>query len=180
MCEEWREVEGSPGVLVSNYGRIQYGGVDLSLTDDGQGYLRVKGKFKGMHSINHKRIHRIVAETFVPNPKHKPIVDHIDHDKTNNVASNLQWVTYEENTKRAFEAGLLRRPTKPIAVEAYHVKTGHLYWFKSQGEAARELGISNASINKALWGHRKTTHGYQIRIIKDFSKAATAKHQIAI
>lgn len=45
----------------------------------------------------HYYIHRLVAETFIPNPFHKPFVDHKDRNRSNNTASNLHWVTASEN-----------------------------------------------------------------------------------
>ena len=42
-------------------------------------------------------IHRLVAETFIPNPENKPCVDHIDGDRTNNNLTNLRWVSHKEN-----------------------------------------------------------------------------------
>lgn len=43
-------------------------------------------------------IHRLVALAFIPNPSHLPVVDHIDTDRKNNIASNLRWCTYKENS----------------------------------------------------------------------------------
>ena len=43
------------------------------------------------------RVHRLVAETFIPNPDNLPEVHHIDSDPANNNVNNLQWVTQEEN-----------------------------------------------------------------------------------
>ena len=45
------------------------------------------------------KIHRLVAEAFIPNPENKPYVDHIDTNRTNNDVTNLRWVTQEENMR---------------------------------------------------------------------------------
>lgn len=53
------------------------------------------------------KIHRAVAEMFVQNPKNKPCINHIDGNKTNNFADNLEFVTYQENTDHAIRTGLM-------------------------------------------------------------------------
>ena len=56
------------------------------------GYLSVTIPFRGDCSI-----HRLVAETFIPNPENKPFVDHIDGNRANDRVENLRWVTHKEN-----------------------------------------------------------------------------------
>jgi hypothetical protein len=56
-----------------------------------------------------KRVHRLVAETFIPNLDNKPIVNHIDGNKKNNRVDNLKWVTYSENTLHSFKLGLQKK-----------------------------------------------------------------------
>lgn len=77
----------------------------LCQVSDGKGYANVvlSAKAKPFKKL----VHRLIAIAFIPNPEHKPQVNHIDGNKMNNHASNLEWCTQKENSIHASEIGLL-------------------------------------------------------------------------
>ena len=164
--EEWREIEQSAGWLVSSEGRIKNpAGNIITPKDDGQGYLRLSvGIGKAI------RVHRLVAEAFVPNPYHKEQVNHKNNRKHDNRAVNLEWVTPRENAMLAARDGLIKsgvvRPVTCISVSDDTVKCT----FSSQQEAAEHFGINAKDISKCITGSRKSSHGYYWRYAEQGEK----------
>ena len=106
MDEKKKWVEGYEGLYwITTTGRVisadrydrfnrKVGGeVKMHLAGSGYPFVSLYKNGKGKQ----RYIHRLVAEAFIPNPDNKPCVDHIDNCKTNNVVTNLRWVTYKEN-----------------------------------------------------------------------------------
>ena len=106
--EIWRNYNGSIKqfhnlIKVSNMGRVYKKGLNTSKNQSGilKGYKNSLGYIVLHISINGKiysiLVHRLVAETFCPNPQNKPEVDHINAIRDDNRACNLRWVTQAEN-----------------------------------------------------------------------------------
>ncbi len=101
LIEEYKEIAGFEGrYQVSNTGKIRsiakLGKWHLlSLRTDVYGYAEVCLWMK--RKVFYKKVHRLVAEAFIPNPENKPQVNHIDTDKKNNIYYNLEWATPQED-----------------------------------------------------------------------------------
>lgn len=165
--EHWKAVEETYGLLeVSSEGRVRSNMRDgriLKATPDKKGYLRLHVTIKQKRYAF--KVHRMVAQAFIPNPENKPQVNHIDGDKNNNAASNLEWVSNRENAHHAvrnglwenvFEASRKANAAQRKPIIAY--KDGVVTEFSSVSEAERIIGSRH--ITDVLKGKRKQAKGY--------------------
>ena len=109
------------------------------------------------------RVHRLVALAWVPNPESKPFVNHKNGIRDDNRASNLEWVTHQENVSHAAEMGLTARgeknaislltnnQVKALKNELKHYKRGDGI------RLSEKYGVSRAAISSIKvgrnWGH---------------------------
>lgn len=132
---------------------------------DGCGYLQV-GLFDNNNKAKQKifKVHRLVAEAFIPNPDNKPQVNHKDEDKTNNCVDNLEWMTSKENCNYGTRnERISKTQSKPIA---QYTKDGKFVQvWPSINEARQQLSLSH--ISEVARGHRKTCGGFVWRYIED-------------
>lgn len=111
--EEWRDVAGYNGKYqVSCNGNVRSftkwkNGNNLKKHVDGHGYYIVMLVGSGRNDVRRRFVHRLVAEAFIDNPNNLAEVNHIDGVKTNNVVSNLEWVSRDENIQHAVRTGLI-------------------------------------------------------------------------
>ena len=108
MKENWKPIKNfETKYLISNYGNVKSLKTNTILKPytNKTKYLYVclsNGKIK-----KHYRIHRLVANAFIPNPKLKKFINHKDYDTFNNKVENLEWVTMKENIEYSRENVLL-------------------------------------------------------------------------
>jgi hypothetical protein len=107
---EWKPVKGFEELYeVSNTGEVRglKRGVLLSQTTKSNGYKSVK--LSKNSKYEHRYVHRLVAEAFLENPQNKKTVNHKNGKKDMNNVENLEWLTYSENHKHAYNTGLKER-----------------------------------------------------------------------
>lgn len=111
MQEIWKDIKGYEGLYqISNFGRVKRNGNILKPIDS-HGYKYVHLCNKNHERKNHA-IHRLVALTFIYNPSNLPQVNHIDGDKSNNLITNLEWVTATENAYH--KSRVLQKGCRPV------------------------------------------------------------------
>ena len=123
------------------------------------------------------RVHKLVALAFVPNPNNKPIIMHIDNDKANPNYKNLKWGTISENTKQAFDDGLIvtakgwdDSQSKPICLLDPNNDGTIIKTYGSMHEGAKDLNVTLSAIyHQCKYKPLKTRKSkYLIRFLSEF------------
>lgn len=174
--QEWKDIEGYNGYYkVSNDGKVCNAkrGTTIKQQKNRFGYMTVK-LFKDNKGKEYK-VHRLVAEAFIPNPDNKPCVNHIDFDKTNNIVHNLEWCTYEENNKWSMANGRkamrpewlekIRKTRKTKAVAGINIITGEKVRFNSM-RATKEAGADPSDVSRCCRGLKESSGGYRWSLLE--------------
>lgn len=167
--EKWKQAEGySPNYYVSNMGRIltltahnkpsnpaiMKPAQDFDKRRNEKGYLRTVMDGKSI------RVHRIVAQTWIPNPDNKPFVNHKNGDKADNRVDNLEWCDNSENMVHAYRHGLIKVNrgdnnchSRLTEEQVRCFKREWKYGRKmTRKEYAKKLGVSEATLKDIIRG----------------------------
>lgn len=155
-----RIIENYPNYTISDKGDV----INIKTNKQLKPYTRKDGYVVVSLSKGGKKykcyLHRLVAETFIPNPDNLPQVNHIDEDKTNNCVSNLEWITPKDNCNhgtRNERQGLGH--SKPI--EQYDLEGNFIKEWDSATQVERDLGFNHSNISKCCLGRYNIAYNYK-------------------
>ena len=182
MNEIWKDIKNYEGLYkVSNTGKVRsierY--VKDGRTDNGtrlikgrlmrlnitnKGYYRLQLTDREGVRIKYA-IARLVGVAYVFNPFNKPQINHIDGNKENNHAGNLEWCTQSENVKHAYDTGLMKADyfMKPVRI----YKGNLVLYFKSATDAAKYIGCKPTCVSDIANPNNKniSIYGWQAEYI---------------
>ncbi|MCH4236038.1 MAG: HNH endonuclease [Bacilli bacterium] len=143
-----KEIEGSNFYITSSGTIVDCNGKEQRVYDDGRGYLKMNIKKKDGTTKRPVKVHRLVAQAFIPNPDNLPVVNHINGDKYDNRVGNLEWTSVKGNTNHALNLHGGNFSTKQIAVIG---KRGQIKSvFSSIGLCAKALELDYRGLRAAI------------------------------
>lgn len=171
-----KQIKDFERYYVSDEGKVfNSNGKEIGQRKASNGYLRVnlrKGDCK-YEKPKTMSVHRLVAEAFIPKIEGKECINHIDGNKTNNNASNLEWCTCKENSQHIYNLNkdyrikcndnIIKAQEKcKKAISVY--KNGiYIETFESEIIASKALGINEKTIRNGLKGKHKNKQGYTFK-----------------
>lgn len=123
---------------------------------------------------SYKTVHRLVATAFIPNPDNLPQVNHINGDKTDNRAANLEWVTAGDNQRHAYATGLKVPVYQSPKTRGRAVIRSDGAIFDSIRQAARATGCDHTHVSEICRGKgpNKTAKGYSFAFLEGGASVA--------
>ena len=179
ITEELRLIIGSETDYITPNGKVY--------KDYGNNMMYPKANFINKHNgylycgitypegQRQRRVHILVAESYLPNPNNYPVVMHIDNNKANPNVNNLQWGTVSQNTKSAFDDGLQKNDkswedSQSVHVCVFDMNKKLIGKYGSISEASRQLHITKTAIlNQCNHGVKtKPRCGYYFRYLSEY------------
>lgn len=176
---KWKEIPNTDGLyLISDAGKVFSVRNNRVLKNQRlqNGYWRIELNINGEKERHF--IHRLVAETFLPNLDNLPCVNHKDENPSNNHVSNLEWCThkYNMNYGTIIERKVKNRPKKESSeyywskkVYQFDLEGNFIAEYGSFAEAARSIDGGVSPIRKVVQGIMKKYNGYYWNTEKVFN-----------
>jgi hypothetical protein len=161
----WEDVKGYEGrYQVSDSGLVRslnYRGVkgvikELVLTNDKKGYMNVPLTI-GHNGTTQFKVHRLVAQAFLPNPDKLPQVNHKNGIKADNRVENLEWISNLENMRHSWASGLHKPKfgqensnAKLSDKQVQEIQSKYTYGVIRQVDLAKEYGVHQTHIGRLI------------------------------
>ena len=170
LDEEIYRIKDSDNAYISKSGKIYIkykDGYFIKRQYKTHGYMYVKIAYNG--KVRSKRVHRLMAETFLPNPNEYDVVGHKNNIKDDNRLENLYWTTISENTQKAYDDGLAKNAkgyddSQSIPIYVCDDKWNIIDAFGSMSECAKAYGLSKSTIAKQVNLDPTTRHQTQLQL----------------
>lgn len=160
----WKRIEGFENYSVSDSGLVRNDktGKLLKPCNGSTGYIFVHLYKNG--TMKNVKLHRIIAQAFIPNPNHAKCVNHINGDKCDNRIENLEWCSHSQNNIHSYyflgrsSCNAIKAMTTAKMKPVVCVETNKKY--TSVKEAEKETGIQHTNISSCAKGKRATAGGF--------------------
>ena len=165
MVEKWQEIEGASMYLISDLGRIKSLKFDKERilkqnVNKYTGYVQCDILYDGNNKRTTKYPHLLVAEAFCENPNKLNRVNHLDLDKLNCKAINLEYVTKLDNIHHYYNSDKPNKCREMRGVEARTLNGTLIGVYPSINQAAKQTGVSAGTVHKAVLGKTKKPRTY--------------------
>lgn len=175
--EIWKDIKGYEGKYqVSNFGNVRslmYHNAKeikrislLKPATDGSGYFRCA--LSKNNILTTFKVHRLVAQAFIPNPNNYPQINHIDGNKKNNRVENLEWCTNSMNQIHAYSNNLNQGARGKGITVGVTFPNGDYKEYASLKFAGKDLGIHARTVRQKILGIQPSIKlkGYKFTLIK--------------
>ena len=165
FIEQWKLIESVPSYEVSSLGRVRNLKTKKIIAQriNGTGYYQ-SNLYKEGKKIT-REVHRLVALAFIEGYEDGLVCNHIDENKLNNNAENLEWLTPKQNSnhgtaKERLSNTLTNNTKKSYPIKAINILTGEERFYPSLNEAERQDRFWTSAVSKILNGEQESLRGW--------------------